>query len=116
VSFDSGKTWTTAGRAAGPTRGNCTYVVFSDVPASVRQALVRYTGTRRNTTGIFNFRIDADYREPLGGYRPVRVTYRWEEDGQPKKDVHVARKPRERYTIRCVAKPAMKSIVLELAE
>jgi hypothetical protein len=60
MSFDSGKTWKTAGRAAGPTRGNCTYVVFSDVPASVRQALVRYAGTRRNTTGIFNFRIDAD--------------------------------------------------------
>jgi hypothetical protein len=116
VSFDSGKTWKTAGRAAGPTRGNCTYVVFSDVPAGVRQALVRYAGTSRNTTGIFNFRIDADYREPLGGFCPVRVTYRWEEDGQLKQDVHVARRPRETYLIHCVAKPVMKSIVLELAE
>jgi hypothetical protein len=116
MSFDSGKTWKTAGRAAGPTRGNCTYVVFSDVPAGVRQALVRYAGTRRNTTGIFNFRIDADYREPLGGFRPVRVTYKWEEDGQTKQDVHVARKPREKYAIHCAAKPVMKSIVLELAE
>jgi hypothetical protein len=91
-------------------------VVFSDVPAGVRQALVRYAGTSRNITSIFNFRIDADYREPLGGFQPVRVTYEWEEGGQPKQDVHVARKPREKYTICCAAKPVMKSIALELAE
>jgi hypothetical protein len=116
VSFDDGKTWKNAGRAAGPTRGNCIYVVFMDVPAGTRQALVRYAGTSHNTTGIFNFRIDADYREPFGGFRPVRVTYLWEEDGQPKRDVHVTRKPQETYTISCAAKPVMKSIVLELAE
>jgi hypothetical protein len=116
VSFDGGKTWKTAGRAAGPTRGNCTYVVFTDVPTGARQALVRYAGASRNATGIFNFRIDADYREPFGGFQPVRVTYKWEEDGQPKQDVHLARKPHETYTIRCAAKPVMKSIVLELAE
>ncbi|HTU22556.1 MAG TPA: hypothetical protein VMG10_31245 [Gemmataceae bacterium] len=123
VSFDGGKTWQSAGRAAGPTRAHCTYVVFTDVPAGRRQALVRYTGISRDaasakgdSTGIFNFRIDADYREPFGGFRPVRVTYMWEEDGHPKRDVHVARKPQETYTIRCVAKPIMKSIVLELAE
>jgi hypothetical protein len=116
VSFDRSKTWKTVDRAAGPTLGNCKYVVFADVPTGVRQALVRYTGTNRNATGILNFRIDADYREPFGGFRPVRVTYTWEEDGQQKQDVYVARKPRETYTIRCAAKPVMKSIVLELAE
>jgi hypothetical protein len=116
VSFDEGKTWKSAGRAAGPTRGHCTYVVFTDVPAGVRQALVRYAGAGRKQTGILNFRIDADYREPFGGFRPVRVTYSWEENGQLKRDVHVARKPQETYTIRCAAKPLMKSIVLELAE
>ena len=78
--------------------------------------LVRYVGTNKSATGIFNFRIDADYQEPLGGFRPVRVTYAWEEDGQPKRDVHVARGPQETYTIRCAAKPLMKSVVLELAE
>src|SRR5207244_7610833 len=103
-------------RAAGPTPGNCQYVVFSDVPAGKRQVLVRYVGTNKSATGIFNFRIDADYQEPLGGFRPVRVTYAWEEDGQPKRDVHVARGPQETYTIRCAAKPLMKSVVLELAE
>jgi hypothetical protein len=116
VSFDRGKNWKTVDRAAGPTPGDCKYVVFADVPRGAREALVRYAGTSNNATGLFNFRIDADYREPFGGFRPVRVTYRWEEDGQPKRDVHVARKPEETYIIRCAAKPVMKSIVLELAE
>ena len=116
VSFDGGKTWKSAGHAAGPTRGNCAYVVFADVPTGTRQALVRYSAVSHNTTGIFNFRIDADYRESFGAFRPVRVTYTWEEDGQPKRDVHVARKPQETYTIRCASKPVMKSIVLELSE
>jgi hypothetical protein len=116
VSFDAGKTWKTVGRAAGPTRGHCEYVVFSDVPSGRRQALVRYTGTGRTSTGIFNFRIDADYREPAGGFRPVRVTYAWEEDGQAKEHAHVARKLQETYTIHCTSRPVMKSIALELAE
>jgi hypothetical protein len=77
---------------------------------------VRYAGTSRNATGLLNFRIDADYREPSGAFRPVRVTYAWEENGQPRQDVHVARQPQERYTITCATTPAMKSIVLELAE
>jgi hypothetical protein len=116
ASFDAGKTWKSAGRAAGPTPGDCKYVVFTGVPAGTKEALVRYSGTSRNATGILNFRIDADYREPFGGFRPVRVMYTWEEDGQPKQDVHVARQPQETYTIRCAARPVMKSIVLELAE
>jgi hypothetical protein len=116
VSFDRGRSWKTVDRAAGPTAGDCKYVVFADVPAGTRSALVRYSGTNRNATGIVNFRIDADYREPHGGFRPVKVTYAWDEDGQPKQDVHVARQPRETYTINCAGKPVMKSIVLELAE
>jgi hypothetical protein len=116
VSFDQGQTWKTVDRAAGPTPGDCKYVIFADVPARTREALVRYTGTNRNATGILNFRIDADYREPFGGFRPVKVTYTWEENGQPKQHVHVARSPRETYTITCAAKPVMKAVVLELAE
>ena len=37
-------------------------------------------------------------------------------DGREKKDVHVARSPRETYKITCTSKPTMKSISLELAE
>ncbi len=116
VSFDGGKSWKGAGRAAGPTPGSCAYVTFGDVPPGTRQARVRFAGTSRNATGIMNFRIDADYREPFGGFRPVRVTYRWEEAGEAKEQVFVAKKPEETWAIACGAKPVMKSIVLELAE
>ncbi len=116
VSFDGGKTWKSAGRAAGPTPGNCTYVTFADVPPGTKEAQVRYSGTSRNATGILNFRIDADFKEPRGGFRPVKVTYAWEEDGKAKQDVRTARKPEETWTISCAAKPVMKSIALELGE
>jgi hypothetical protein len=116
VSFDSGKSWKTVDRAAGPTAGDCKYVTFDQVPTGTREALVRFAATSRNATGIFNFRIDADYAEPLGGFRPVRVKYGWEEGGTAKEHVHVARKPAETYSIRCDGKPVMKSIVLELAD
>jgi len=116
VSFDRGKTWKTIGRAAGPTPGDCKYVVFSDIPQGTRAALVRFAGTSHNATGIFNFRIDADYRQPHGGFRPVKVTYRWEEDGKQKQHLHVARQSMETYPINCGKKPLMKSIVLELVQ
>lgn len=116
VSFDKGQTWKTVSRASGPVRGNCQYVAVADVPTGTRDALVRYSGVRKEATGIFNFRIDADYVEPAGGFRPVRITYTWEEAGQPKQHVHVARKADEKYTIHCAVKPVMKAIVLALAE
>jgi hypothetical protein len=116
VSFDGGKTWKKAGRAEGGTPGNCQYVTYTDVPAKTREAKVRYEGTSRNATGFLNLRIDADYREPAGGFRPVKVTYRWDEDGKAKEQVFVAKKPEETWTITCAGKPVMKSIVMELAE
>jgi hypothetical protein len=116
VSFDGGKTFKTVERLQGPTVAFGKYVVFSDVPAGTKSALVRFAGTQRNTTMLFNVRIDADYKEPHGGFRPVKVTYVWEENGQVKQDAHVARKPNETYAITCAAKPVMKSIVLELAQ
>ena len=53
----------------------------------------------RDTTCLFSLRIDADYREPRGGFAPVKVTYVWQEDGVEKRDVHVARQPEESYVI-----------------
>ena len=79
----------------------------------INPLVVRFAGTQRNTTMLYNLRIDADYREPAGGFRPVKVTYAWEENGKPKQDVHVVRKPDETYLITCAAKPLMKSIVVE---
>jgi hypothetical protein len=116
VSFDGGKTFQTVDRAAGPTPGSSKYVVFADVPAGTRQALVRFAGTQRNTTCLFDYRIDADYKEPHGGFQPVRVTYQWDEDGKGREDVHVVKETWESWTINCASKPVMKSIVLDRAE
>jgi hypothetical protein len=114
VSYDGGKSWKTVGRAAGPTPGDAYWITVSDVPAGTREAKVRYSGTSRNATGFLIFRIDADYKEPAGGFRPVKVTYRWDEEGKAKEQVFVAKKPEETWSITCAGKPVMKSIVMEL--
>ena len=113
VSLDGGKTFVSAGKAQGPTRANGKFVVFSDIPAGTRKALVRYEGTQKGSVALFRWRIDADYAEPAGGFAPIRVTYTWDENGQAKEDVHVAKTAEEAWTLRCDAKPTMKSIVLE---
>ncbi|HTE20544.1 MAG TPA: hypothetical protein VK689_19430 [Armatimonadota bacterium] len=116
VSFDGGKSFKTVDRCAGPAVGNSKYVTYSDIPPGTRSALVRFAGTQRNTTCLFDFRIDADYREPHGTFRPVRVTYVWDEAGVEKRDVHVAARPTDTYRIQCAGKPTMKSLIVELAQ
>ena len=116
VSSDDGATFRTIDRLTGPAVTAGTYRVVTDLPAGTRRALVRYVGTQHNTTMISNFRISADYREPHGGFRPVRVVYQWEEDGVAKQDVRVVTRPTESYTITCAGRPVMNSIQLELAE
>ena len=85
------------------------------MPTGVRTALVRWSGTEYNTTCLYNHRIDADYDIPSGGFRPVRVTYTWKENGADKQAIHTATTPSEVYTINCAAKPTMRTIKLELA-
>jgi hypothetical protein len=117
VSLDNGKTFKNVDRAAGPTgHGSSKYATFSEIPTGIHEALVRWDGVQRNTTLLQSFRIDADYTEPHGGFAKVKVTYQWEENGQPKQDVHIARNPSETYAIDCSEKPLMKSITFELAE
>jgi hypothetical protein len=116
VSFDDGKTFQTVAEASGPTAGNCKYVTFDKVPVSTKQALVRFAGRAVNVACLFRVRLDADYLEPQGGFRPIKVTYLWEEGGQPKQDIHTARSATEEYTIHCAGKPTMKSIIMEWAE
>lgn len=115
ISFDGGKTFRTIERLTGPYKMMGKAVVATDVPRGTREALVRYTGTQVNTAVVLNFRIDADYTEPDGGFRPVKVTYVWDENGAEKRDEHIAAKPAETYTIQCAAKPVMKSLIVELA-
>lgn len=114
VSFDGGKTFKTVDTQAGPYQGICKYVTVSDIPAGTKDAQVRWLGAERNTTCLFMGRITADYKLPASGFRPVKVTYVWEEGGVEKKDVHVAKSPEETYKITCAGKPVMKSIILEL--
>jgi hypothetical protein len=116
VSFDGGATWSTVLHAAGPTSGDSRYAEWDAVPPGTREALVQYAGTRADTLMLFDFRIDADYREPRGGFAPIRVTYRWDESGAAHEDVHVASSPSETWTIHCGAPPTMKQLVVERAD
>lgn len=113
ASFDAGKTFAEIGRFDGAGRGNSRYLVFDRIPAGAKSALVRLTPIGK--PDLEDLRIDADYREPRGGFQPVKVTYVYEEAGQEKTDVHTASTAAESYAIHCEAKPQMKSITLELA-
>ena len=116
ASFDEGKTWQPIGKLEGPHAGYVKYLILDQVPSGAHKALVRFTGTQRNTTLIQDLRISADYRQPHGGFAPVKVSYAWEENGQLKSDTHIAHQADETYDIHCEAKPLMKSISLELAQ
>ena len=92
-----GKTFQEDGRLSDPTPGLYEVSDRFRVSRGQEAALVKVAGKEVNTTCIFGLRIDADYREPAGGFRPVKITYVWEEDGQAKTDVHVATQPKETY-------------------
>ncbi|MGZ3428339.1 MAG: hypothetical protein ACXVCV_16920 [Polyangia bacterium] len=113
VSFDGGQSFVPVDAAVGPTVGDERFVTFTQIPPNTQQALVRFAGTQSNTLNLFDFRIDADYAEPRGGFAPVRVTYVWDEDGQTRTDMHVAASPAATYTIHCDGKPHMRSLVVE---
>jgi hypothetical protein len=116
ASFDDGKNWVKIDRLGGPIKGDSKYVVFDKVPAGTRKALLRFTGQQQNTTCMFNLGIYADYKEPTGGFRPVKVTYVWTENGAEKTDVHVAKQQKDTWKITCGAGAVPKSYTVELAE
>jgi len=116
ASFDGGKTWKSVQKLGQGQPANGAYFTFSDVPAGSKAAQIRIAGTQRNTCCVFDQRMDVDYKEPNGGFRPVLVTYVWEEDGQEKKDEHVCRTPEDSWTIKCGPKTVAKSYSVELAK
>jgi hypothetical protein len=117
LSYDDGKTFASVIKCPGPTPASGRFVEVKDVPAGVKTVYVKWVGTSGgNAAMLFNTRIDTHYRLPAGGFRPVKVTYAWEESGLEKTDEHVAKEASETYTIKCAGKPTMKSITLELAE
>ena len=90
-------------------------VNYSCTGAGARGALVRYSAASRGDLILWRYRIEADYQEPHAGFAPVKITYQWEENGQPREDVHIARSPADAYAITCAQKPVLKSITLERA-
>ena len=115
VSFDGGKTFKTVSAFGKSDSFANRYVEVKDIPAGTKAAQVRYVARVKSALQWYNFHINADYRQPGAGFRPVKVTYTWDENGQEKTDAHVAQKAQETYTINCQSKPTMKSIRLELA-
>lgn len=115
VSFDDGETFQPVLQLAGPIPATSRHFTITDVPPGTKEAQLRFNGHTVNTTMFFGLRIDADYRQPHGGFRPVKITYVWEEDGKPQSHEHVATRPEETYTIRCGAQTVVKSFTVELA-
>jgi hypothetical protein len=117
VSYDGGKTFKTVenGHLQGGSKGASSYVIANDVPAGTKAAQVRLAGKQNNTTLVFDLRIDADYKEPTGGFRPVKIGYNWDENGTMKSDTHIAKGENETYAIKCGAHAAVKSFTMELA-
>jgi hypothetical protein len=116
LSFDDGKTFKKVDDFGKANPAETKYATYGDVPAGTKRVLLKQIFRQRNTTCVFDQRIDVDFKEPAGGFRPVKVTYQWEEGGQAKENVHVCAKPDETFEVTCGPKPLMKSIVLELAE
>jgi hypothetical protein len=109
----------------------------NDVPAATRQAQVRLAGKqprpaaelshsaeglspwaerKESNAFIFDLRIDADYVEPAGGFKPVKIKYVWEEGDAVKSHVHVARSPSDTFKITCGPGAVVKSYSMELAQ
>jgi hypothetical protein len=118
VSYDKGENWKLVEKLPHARDGSDSgkYEIISDVPAGTKSAQVKFQGKQTNTCCMFDLGIYADYKQPNGGFRPVQITYVWEENGKEMKDVHVAKSPSETYKINCATAPLMKTIVLELAK
>jgi len=116
ISYDGGNTFTTVTKAHGPTAATGHHFVLNDIPPNTKSAKIRWQGFGgSNGVVIFNKRLDADYKLPDAGFRPVKVTYLYDEDGAAKTDEWIVTQPTATKKINCAAKPTMKSIILELA-
>jgi len=116
VSYDGGKTFKAIDRAGGPFAGMTKNFVATEVPKGTRTAHVKFSGRQVNVAMLFAYRIDVDYAEPHGGFRPISATYEWSENGAAKKHAHVAKGADEAFSITCGQQPLMKSLTLQWAE
>ena len=89
---------------------------MTDVNLTGRYAVTPEWGDGHNL-GIFSFRIDADYKDPLAAkaVRPFVVVYRWKEDGAEKTDRKTVDKLPFTYGINTAAVPEMVSVSYEMS-
>ena len=101
----------------GPTQGRTGHFRVADWPGGTRQVLLRFEMTGNNTVGVQNFRVDADYHDPLAAQtiHPFRVVHRWTEQGQAKTHTELITKLPAKYAIRTSTDPEMVSVTYEMA-
>jgi hypothetical protein len=117
ASTDAGKTWREVAVMNGPTQGRTGHFRVADWPKGIRKALLRFELTGNNTVGVQNFRVDADYRDPLAAktIHPFRVVHRWTEQRQAKTHTELITKLPAKYAIRTSGDPEMVSVAYEMA-
>lgn len=117
ASTDAGKTWREVAVMNGPTQGCTGHFRVADWPKGTRNVLLRFELTGNNTAGVQNFRVDADYRDPLAAQtiHPFRVIHRWTEQGQAKTHKELITKLPAKYAIRTSGNPEMVSVASEMA-
>ena len=126
-SFDNGQTWTTDYTLDGSTRpwDIIKYVTVDQVPKGTRTALFKYTFVSKDpeakNCGLFNVRMEADYRPAVEGFKPIEVTWTWKERQEDYSTVQrshtqLVEKVPATYTINVggVDHPEMESVQINL--
>ena len=100
----------------GPTPGTTRTFRAGDWPGGTRDVLVRFVLTGNGTIGLFNFRIDADYRDPLAANDPTpfRVVHRWREGAREREHVQEIATLPTSYAIEAGDDPEMISVTAEM--
>jgi hypothetical protein len=84
-SFDNGKTWATSYTLDNntPPWDVIQYVTIDEVPAKTRSALFRYSFNSAaddpKLVGLYAVRMEADYKPADEGFKPLEVTFTWNE-------------------------------------
>ncbi|MCL2639490.1 MAG: hypothetical protein FWD53_01460 [Phycisphaerales bacterium] len=112
ASFDEGKTWVNVGTFDGVARSMSRQIALEGdkIPAGAKS--VQFRTTKKGGGNLQDLRIDIDYKEPNGGFMPIKITYDWDGGSH----THIAKTANENYTIKCDTKPVLKSITMEIAQ
>jgi hypothetical protein len=115
-SADAGKTWREVGRIAGPTIGHTGTFRLDAIPPGVTRGLMELRFKGDTEVGLFSFRLDADYRDPLASSAPEpwRVVHRWREDGKEREHAQTITRLPATYTIEAGAEPELVFVTYEM--